>query len=138
MAKKTGVIKLAGWNKLPIMRGLINDKEAYFIMDSGASISVMDSNGAEEFEFNVEETEDGAAAGYGGAASFKKAGAIKIKTQDKIELWVPEFKAQDLSKIVDVINRNEGFKINGILGFDLMKRYSFILNFKDNTMSFTY
>jgi hypothetical protein len=138
MAKKTGIIKLAGWNKLPIMKGLINDKEAYFIMDSGASISVMNLNDAEEFGFRVEETEDGAAAGYGGTANFQKAAAITIETQDKIELWVPEFKAQDLSKIVDVIERNEGFKINGILGFDLMKRYSFILNFKDNTMNFTY
>lgn len=138
MARKVGTMKILGSNKLPIVKGSINGKTAYFILDSGASISVMNSEVANEFGFRIEETDEGGAAGYGGTANFQKATSITIKTADDIELWVKEFKAQNLSKIVDVIERGEGIRINGILGFDIMERYNFVLNFKEYSVTFEY
>ncbi len=138
MARKSATIKLVSFSKLPIIKGSINDKEAYFIIDSGATVTVLNTNDSEEYEFRVEEDLDGEAAGYGGKAHFMKATALTIKTDAGIELWDRDIKAQDLSPIVNAVRNNENIKINGIIGTNIIKKYEFVLNFKDNTINFTY
>lgn len=139
MARKASTIKLVSFSKLPIIKGSINDKEAYFIVDSGATVTVLNSSDSEQFRFRVEEDLlDGEAAGYGGKAHFMRASAAKIKTDSGIELWERDIKAQDLSHIVNAVLNNENIRVNGIIGTNILKKYEFVLNFKDNTISFTY
>jgi hypothetical protein len=138
MARKAATIKLASFSKLPLIKGSINGKEAYFIIDSGATVTVLNSNMADEFGFRVEEDLDGEAAGYGGKAHFMKAAAVTIKTDTGIELWAPDIKAQDLSPIVNAVKNNENVTVSGIIGTNIIKKYEFIINFKDYTINFTY
>jgi len=138
MARKTATIKLASFSKLPLIKGTINGKEAYFIIDSGATVTVLNSTTADDFGFRVEEEYDGEAAGYGGKAHFMKAAAATIKTDTGIELWAPDIKAQDLSPIVNAVKNNENVTVSGIIGTNIIKKYEFIINFKNNTIDFTY
>lgn len=125
-------IDIVSFQKLPIVEVDLNGKPAYFILDTGGSISVLDENQEKDYGFFVED-DDQEAAGYGGVGKFKKAllvnlvlGGVRFDT---------DYKAQDLSAIVRAMKNGEGIKITGIIGSDIMKPNAFILNFSDHTVS---
>ena len=126
-------IKLSSFNKLPIIKGKLNNKDAYFIVDCGATFSVLDINAVNTFNFGTMETDD-EAVGYGGQANFQKVNGAEINVGGVT--FNAEYNAQDLSPIVEVISQNEGLTINGIIGCNIIKRYGFIINYKDNTITF--
>jgi len=125
--------KLSSFNKLPIIKGTLNGKDAYFIVDCGATFSVLDINGSNNFNFTTEDSDEDA-VGYGGQANFQKADGVEVCVSGVT--FNADFSAQDLSAIVDVIRQNEGLLINGIIGCNIIKSYGFIINFKDNTITF--
>lgn len=119
-------------NKVPVVEGTLNGKTAFFIVDSGASLSVLDDNQSEHFNFSTSKSNI-AAAGYGGVASFGNAYDVKLTIGGK--KFDTDFKSQDLSKIVDLIRENDGVEISGIVGSDIMKNYHFIIDYSDLTIS---
>jgi hypothetical protein len=125
-------INFISYNKLPIVEGKINNRKAYFILDSGASISVLDETQSHKFKFDVEESDD-EAAGYGGIAQFSSVynADMEIGGLDMIT----KFKSQDLTAIVVIMEASEGITISGIIGNDIMKPNKFIINFADETVS---
>jgi hypothetical protein len=125
-------INFVSYNKLPIVEGKINNRKAYFILDSGASISVLDETQSRKFNFDVEESSS-EAAGYGGIAQFSSVynadlelGGLPMTTN---------FKGQDLTAIIATMEASEGITISGIIGNDIMKPNKFIINFADETIS---
>lgn len=127
-----GKVDFVTVNKVPVVQGTINGKEAFFIVDSGASLSVLDDNQANYFEFSTKSSNI-AAAGYGGVASFGEAYKVNLTIGGK--KFDTDFKSQDLSKIVDLIREDEGIEISGIIGSDIMKDYHFIIDYADLTIS---
>ena len=125
-------INFISYNKLPIVEGRINNRKAYFILDSGASISVLDETQSHKFKFDVEESDD-EAAGYGGVAQFSSVYNADIEMGGLN--MVTKFKSQDLTAIVVIMEATEGVTISGIIGNDIMKPNKFIINFADETIS---
>lgn len=125
-------VSITSFNKLPVVQGTLNGKKAYFILDSGASISVIDVNQQKDYGFFIEDTNE-QAAGYGGNAYFYSAKGV-ILNIGGVNFYT-DFKAQDLSVIVNVMSTQEGVKVSGIVGADIMKINKFILNFSDNSIS---
>jgi hypothetical protein len=125
-------INFISYNKLPIVEGRINNRKAYFILDSGASISVLDETQSHKFKFDVEESDD-EAAGYGGVAQFSSVYNADIEMGGLS--MVTKFKSQDLTAIVVIMEATEGVTISGIIGNDIMKPNKFIINFADETIS---
>lgn len=119
-------------NKVPVVEGTLNGKTAFFIVDSGASLSVLDDSQSDYFGFSTSKSNI-AAAGYGGVASFGNAYDVKLTIGGK--KFDTDFKSQDLSKIVDLIRENDGVEISGIVGSDIMKNYHFIIDYSDLTIS---
>jgi len=120
--------------KVPIVKGTLNNKIAYYIIDSGASISVLDESQSKDYGFGVyDNPEFGNGFGYGGVAKFKEAmgvnayiGGVKINVA---------FKAQNLSLLSDNLKRQYGIKIVGIVGCDWLKTNEIIIDFKNNTLT---
>ena len=127
-----GKVDFIAVSKVPVVEGTINGKQAFFIVDSGASLSVLDDNQSDYFEFSTSKSNI-AAAGYGGVASFGNASDVKLTVGGK--RFNTDFKSQDLSKIVDLIRENDGVEISGIIGSDIMKDYHFIIDYADLTIS---
>jgi len=125
-------INFISYNKLPIVEGKINNRKAYFILDSGASISVLDESQSRKFNFDVEESSS-EAAGYGGIAQFSSVYNADLEIGGLG--MVTNFKGQDLTAIVAAMEASEGITISGIIGNDIMKPNKFIINFGDETIS---
>lgn len=122
-------IDLKHFRKLPIIEATLNGKPAHFILDSGATFSVLNLNDKTAYDFDSEEDDENEAVGYGGQAAFEKAKYVEV-TVGGVKLN-GDFNAQDLSKIVGVIKSNEGVTVNGIIGVNFFTSYGFILDFKN-------
>jgi hypothetical protein len=119
-------------NKVPVVKGTLNGKEAFFIVDSGASVSVLDDSQSEYFDFSIFPS-DSEAAGYGGIAQFGEASEIDLFIGGK--KFNTDFKTQDLSAIVELIRENDNIDISGIIGSDIMKTYHFIIDYSNLSIS---
>lgn len=130
--KNDNKINFTTVNKLPIIKGMINGKIAYFVLDSGASISVLDNNQSEYYGFSIREG-GGLASGYGGTTNFQLVYNAIISVGD-IE-FKNEYKASNLSAIALALVEDDGIQIAGIIGNDIMKPYKFIIDYSDNSVS---
>lgn len=119
-------------NKVPVVKGKLNNIPAYFIIDSGASLSVLDENQKDKYKFYTT-SDNQSAVGYGGVASFKRVTNVDLFIGGKE--FETNYKAQNLSSLVDVIREDSGYEIVGIIGSDIMKSNKFIINYSDNSIS---
>lgn len=129
------VVNLQNAGGIPIAKVKINGKEIYVIMDTGASISVIDEKSSRSLGFNVfDDPESTGIAGYGGT------NVMRLTDIHEIELdgytINGDFKTQNLTNIITAIKNNTGFEITGIVGMNFMRTYDFAINFTNNTISF--
>lgn len=116
-------------NNIPIVEGQINSKAVYFIVDSGASLSVLDKNQSSNLKFFTVPSEE-SAAGYSGIAVFDEAHNVKVALGD-----LPiktKFRAQDMSAIVELIREHEGIHVSGILGSDVWRKLGAVIDYQNN------
>jgi hypothetical protein len=115
-------------NNIPVVEGSLNGKKVSFIVDSGASISVLDISQQKRFKFNTYD-QGSSAIGYGGVANFKEVLGADLVLGDSIAVSA-NFRAQDLSTLVSAIKTHEGINIAGILGSDVWNKLDAIIDFK--------
>lgn len=123
-------IPIVHFDKQPIIEGWLNGKKAYFMLDSGSQLSLLNSREAASFEFEVSMRgpQGKHANGIGGTGGrFKYAHAYKLGLgmQDSLDI---DFLAYDLSHVLDEKN---GITPVGIIGGDMMKAYGFQIDFKN-------
>lgn len=128
-----GSVEFKSVDKVPIVEGKLNNKKAYYIVDSGASFSVLDESQSKSYNFtSYENPEYGSGIGYGGIARFKQAanvdafiGGVKINTI---------FRSQNLNTLSEYINKQYGLRIVGIVGCDWLKTNKIIIDFKEGVL----
>lgn len=116
-------------NNIPVVSGVINKHTVYFIVDSGASLSVLDKNQSSKLKFFTVPSEE-SAAGYSGVAVFEKAYKASVSVGD-----VPvkiDFRAQDMSAIVTLIHDSEGIYISGIIGSDVWRKLGAVIDYQNS------
>lgn len=126
------VIKFMSANKIPVIEGKINGKRAYFIVDSGASVSVLDIAQDDYYNFNSMPLDE-EAAGYGGVVKFYQVIAVRVAVGPSIVRT--QFRSQDLSSIVELIRQHEGVRISGILGSDVWKDLDALIDYKNRSIA---
>ena len=73
------------------------------------------------------------AAGYGGTANFKGVSDAEIEIGG-VKFYT-DFKSQDLTAIVNIINKSQGVRISGIIGSDIMHKNKFIIDYSEGAIS---
>lgn len=119
-------------NGIPVVEGKINDIDCYFIIDSGASLSVLNEAEKNRFGFSSFDS-DMEAAGYGGSAVFKEVVGVDIEIGGI--KFMTSFKSQNLTPIVDIIYKTQGIRISGIIGSDIMHKNNFVINYSEKSIS---
>jgi hypothetical protein len=120
-------IRFISANKIPVIECVLNGKRAFFIVDSGASVSVLDLAQDDFYKFySVPLDEEG--AGYGGPARFYSVQGVRVMVGSR--LLKVQFRSQNLSSIVDLIKQHEGVRIAGILGSDVWKDLDAVIDYK--------
>lgn len=105
-------------DKRLIIETKVNDKTAYFLIDTGASVGMIDSDQRKKYDLKKGRKYPGTIVGAGGEMdnvyhcdTFVHIGDIKI----------PQFLLADISQIVESIRNQTGIKILGIISLPQMK-----------------
>jgi len=125
-------IKIFNLHKKPIIEATLNGKKAYFLLDTGSDITMLNKHDGKKYGFKLllRENESHAAVGIGGkTADFTSThnvllelGSTRINTR---------YLAYDMTTIVQSIAKDTGISISGIIGSDAMKRYGIIIDYKN-------
>ena len=117
----------------PIVKGSINGHEAYFLLDTGADVTLLHAGDADEYAFTTRQTgsEPYTVRGIGGhlPGAGKVVGA-KIFFANLPLDWQP--KAVDLSSIIVHMQHKTSYRISGIIGTDMMQHYGFVIDYAEN------
>lgn len=133
--KENSLIRLSfadklGKLKLPIVSLVNNGRVFNFLIDSGATYSIIDTPFLEQMSHKKLEAEGSAYGVDGNKVPVSYA---------RIELTHDDYKFVDEFQIIrvnafDNIKETDGITIAGILGTEFLQRYNFIVNFKDLIM----
>lgn len=98
----------------------VNKHKAYMLLDTGASVSLIDVNQKKALGFDLRARAATSLVGAGGEAmgAFHTVN-LDVRLQG---LPVVQFLTTNLSGIIDSIHRESGFKICGIIGLPQIKQ----------------
>lgn len=105
-------------DKRLIVKATVNDKEAYFLMDTGASIGMIDYNQRKKYDLKKGRPFSGTIVGAGGHMSDVYHCDTFVHVKD---IKIPQFLLADISQIVESIRNQTGIKILGIISLPQMK-----------------
>lgn len=112
----SGECRIIDANFIPMIKGEVNGRCFYFLVDTGASISVVDYESIRK-EFpnkHIGAVEDGEVQGYGGTVGGLRP--ISLKVISGTLRFNREWKAKDISNIINVANRRTGRRVLGVVG----------------------
>lgn len=114
----------------------LNGKVVYFLADTGASLSMLDSTQADDLNFGLRSKIGGTIVGSGGeSAEVWHIKNVEVEFEGK-KLY--QFLAQDLSGVVDSIKKKTDYKIAGIIGLPDMKTLGWIIDTTNGKIYYDY
>lgn len=122
------VIKIIS-NKVPIVKASINGIEANLLVDTGASINMIDSEKWKKFGF-VEVKKVGEVAGLNGSSDMYTTKNVSVKIADTFE--VVQFVSCSIASAKQSILRSEGIEIDGIIGVPGQKQLEMKIDVLNN------
>lgn len=132
------IINIEGDGFHLIAEGMINNKPARFVVDTGASRTVFDKdrilNYIDNPEFNEKE---GISAGIGGADISSFIFNIEELSFGNLKINGYQAVAMDLSNVNNSYAMLKLPPVDGVLGGDLMKKHQVVINYKLKKMRLT-
>lgn len=116
-------------DKRLIIEGRVNDKVASFLIDTGASVGLVDNNQRKEYGLVKGRDFNGTLVGAGGEMRNVRYCDTFVELEDKV---IPQFLLADISGVVDSIKRETGIEILGIVSLPQMKMAGISLDCNDN------
>ena len=121
-----------------MVKGMIHDKEANFLIDTGASRSVFDPKTIATFIDDIAfEKKEGITAGVGSSDLESATFVIDSFFVGSLEIHDYEAVALDLENIHEMYGKLGLPRIDGILGGDLLKRHKAVINYRSKKMRLT-
>jgi hypothetical protein len=126
------------YSHIPVVKARLNGKAALFIIDTGASISILNAGFAAYYGFSVVEeiTVRHTATGLEGAAlPLGYVGKYTLEV-GPLQIRSPRFQSRDLQAISSLFFDDGHIHIAGIFGADVLTRYKMRIDFTNRTISF--
>lgn len=112
-----------------IVEGSVNGKAACFLVDTGASVGMMDYDQREDYDLAVGRRFNGTIIGAGGEMRNVRHCDTFLILQNKV---IPQFLLADISNVVESIVRETDIKILGIISLPQMRMCGISLDCNDN------
>lgn len=104
----------------------LSGKVVYFLADTGASLSLVDSTQADDLKFSLRNKLSGTITGAGGSTGdVWHVKDLEVEFDGK---KIYQFLATDISNVRDSIKKETDYKIAGILGLPQMKELGWIID----------
>lgn len=104
-------------DKRLIIEGLVHGKPARFLLDSGASVALIDKDKKKEYDLKEGRRYNGTLIGAGGEMRNVRHCDTFVELEGKT---IPQFLLADISGVVDSIRRETGIEILGIISLPQM------------------
>lgn len=112
---------------LPIVTFKQDDKKLNFILDTGASKSIINKD-AEKTIVSEDTGKNSKIIGIEGSINHTSLKNIRFTYKDKD--FIEEFQVMDLSRTVNAYKIKKGVTIHGLIGNGFMQKYKYVLDFK--------
>lgn len=119
-------------NKRLIINCTINNKTAPFLVDTGASVGLIDENSKKKYNLKVGKKFNKSLIGAGGEISSSYLCDSLIELNGK---QINQFIFSDISQIQNSIEHETGIKIIGIIGLPQMKFIGMKIDMINNTVT---
>lgn len=115
----------------------LNEIDCWFLIDTGASISLLDVNQSQKYEFRyINDSMDGYRInGIGGGIDRYRV--YNYKTSYNSNQFKINLSGGDLETITKIM-RKDSIHIVGIIGVDFLRMYNAVINYKDKTLTIEY
>lgn len=101
-----------------IVEGTVNGKTANFLIDTGATVALVDDTKVKEYGLNVGKRFNGNLVGAGGTMNNVRYCNTFLEIEDK---KISQFLIADISEVVKSVKRETGYEILGIISLPQMK-----------------
>ncbi|MCI4671315.1 MAG: retropepsin-like domain-containing protein [Bacteroidia bacterium] len=125
-------VKVVSFRPKPIVKGMINGRKTYFLLDTGADISLLNIEAQQDYGF---ETQPVIGEHHIQGVEGKRQ---QVKATKKAEIYLGPQKiksrilAFNMNHVVEGIYGKTGVKISGIIGSDIMRKYGFVIDYSTN------
>lgn len=116
-------------DKRLIVEGLVNGKTAYFLIDTGASVGLMDYGQRKHYGLAEGNKYHGKLVGAGGELRNVRVCSTFADIDGRS---IPQFLLADISSVVESIERETDIKILGIISLPQMRICGISLDCNDN------
>ena len=116
-------------DKRIIVEGKVNDNPAYFLVDTGASIAILDNDRRKEYGLKVGRRFNGTIVGAGGEMRNIRHCDSFVYIEDRV---LTQFVLADITPVVNSIKKETGVEILGIISLPQMKMANIGLDCNDN------
>lgn len=116
----------------------VNSFRVNFVVDTGASKSVLDSNSIDLFLVDQIHDSDEESTSIGNTTLRSQKALIKEFKFGGITLWNKMVNVLDLSNVIHVYESLNLPMIHGILGADLLQELNAVVDFKNKTLMLEY
>lgn len=112
--------------ELPVVTFYNGDKKFNFLLDTGATVSVIDSNVLDNFPH---EKAEATGVLWGMEGNKVNVSYIKASLMYRDKLYEEDFQVVDMSASFSAVKAESGVTLSGILGNSFFKKYQYILDF---------
>ncbi len=129
IAQQVGYVKMRSFKK-PIVQAEINGKKGYFLVDTGADISIINSADLKKYKLiqsKIYGNQKRAIGFNGDLETVMKVKNVEVEFENQFNHKT--FYSMDIGLIVRTIEAKTGLKISGILGSDWLMKYNCIIDY---------
>ena len=127
-------ISIESYQSVPLIKLSLNDRDVYFIVDTGSSISVLDITKSKKLSFKFHNEMNTKSVGLGGEFSLYYISGYEVKIND--QQIFGKFVGKDLSEITSLLQNKTNLMVVGIIGMDILTYYDVSISFLDKSMTF--
>lgn len=123
--------------KIPVIKATLNEKSAWFIVDTGASVTLLNATEAKHFGFSMRAVrgEMGELTGFADRLTLSATSFCRL-TIGNLKIGQRAYRSHEMSALFAMIESTEKMKIAGILGSDILARYGMSVNYELKTLSY--
>lgn len=124
-------------NKIPMIQARLNNRPAWFIVDTGASITLLNATESAHFEVAAYKSSREATE----LSGFSNRFDISLTAICSIEIGIllishKVYLSNEMDRLFQMIEKHERIRVAGILGSDILARYLMNVNYGTRTLSY--